>query len=267
MSTVLFREEDHKYISEDPNENIEWTSVTTFLKNFKEPFNAREVAEKISRKRTSKYYKMPVDDILQQWKETGKKATDLGTWYHNGREYDLTSCTNIQVGEKLVPVVKPIFERDLKKAPDQKLTEGIYPEHFVYLKSMGICGQSDVVEVIGDTVKILDFKTNKELTTEGFTNYMGKTKKMLHCVSHLDDCKMSEYNLQLSIYMYIILKHNPSLQPGDLQIDHIIFEKDEDGELIKDHLDNPIVKDIVSYKLPYLRKEVIEMFKWFNKNK
>ena len=31
-------------------------------------------------------------------------------------------------------------------------------------------------------------------------------------VNHLDDCNLNHYNLQLSIYAYIIKKHNPKLK-------------------------------------------------------
>ena len=40
----------------------------------------------------------------------------------------------------------------LKYAPDQKLIPGIYPEHFVYLKSASICGQADYVEIIDNKI-------------------------------------------------------------------------------------------------------------------
>ncbi len=31
-----------------------------------------------------------------------------------------------------IPIIKPIWDGKVKHAPNQKLTEGIYPEHFVY---------------------------------------------------------------------------------------------------------------------------------------
>ena len=53
----------------------------------------------------------------------------------------------------------------MKKAPDQKLADGIYPEHMTYLKSASLCGQADRIEVINGKVNIYDYKTNKEIYT------------------------------------------------------------------------------------------------------
>ena len=57
----------------------------------------------------------------------------------------------------------------------------------VYLKSAGICGQSDLVEVVNGHVNIIDYKTNKEIKMESFKNWEGISEKMLHPVSNLED--------------------------------------------------------------------------------
>ena len=46
-------------------------------------------------------------------------------------------------------------------------------------------------------------------------------------LSHLDDCNLNHYNIQLSIYMYIILKHNPKLKTWEINnVQHVSFEKE-----------------------------------------
>jgi hypothetical protein len=142
----------------------------------------------------------------------------------------------------------------------------------VYLRSAGICGQSDLVEVVNGKVNIIDYKTNKEIKTEAFTNWEGVTEKMLDPVSHLDDCNFNHYALQLSIYMYIILKHNPKLKPGRIFIHHITFEqKGEDkwGYPIAklDNEGNPIVKEVIPMSVPYLVDEVISIMHFLQNNK
>ena len=54
------------------------------------------------------------------------------------------------IGNKKVPIIKPLFDKETgsKIASEQKLKDGVYPEHLVYLKSVGLCGQVDVVEVV-----------------------------------------------------------------------------------------------------------------------
>ena len=96
---------------------------------------------------------------------------------------------------------------------------------------------------------------------------------MLGPVAHLDDCNLNHYNLQLSIYMYIILKHNPNLKPGKLIIHHISFhekeETDEFGYPITELSaeGEPIIRDIEVYEMPYLKNEVIALLKWYENNK
>jgi len=131
----------------------------------------------------------------------------------------------------------------------------------VYLKSAGVCGQSDLVEVRDNKVYITDYKTNKNFTTKGYVDWRGNSKKLLYPLTHLEDCKLNIYNIQLSLYMYIILKHNPQLKFGKLIIQHIIFkeiDRDSNDNPIYDRDSNnePIIKDIVTYNLPYLKDEV-----------
>ena len=49
---------------------------------------------------------------------------------------------------------------------------------------------------------------------------------MLPPLSHLDACNYNDYALQL-VHTYIMLKHNRSLEPGIIQMDHVKFEIDK----------------------------------------
>lgn len=269
---IRFIAESHKYESVVPD-NIEWLSVTSFVSNFKQPFDADAIALKSSKSKKSKWHGLSADEIKSIWKAEAKRATDLGTWYHNCREQDFCMFDTMEKNGKDLSIQSPIYEDNgVKISPNQKLQEGIYPEHMVYLKSAGLCGQSDLVEVINGEVHITDYKTNKEIKVEGYTNWEGITQKMSPPLSHLDDCNLNHYAIQLSLYMYIILKHNPKLKPGTLKIHHIIFEevgKDKWGNPITalDANGDPIVKDIVYYDIPYLKSEVISIIHWLEDNR
>ena len=269
MSILKFYPDKHKYVSED---NTDWLSVTSLISNFKQPFDADKIAKKCATSKKSKWYGMTPDEIKEAWKAEANRATTLGTWYHNCREADICELNNIERKGVTVPIFKPIEIEGVKHSPNQKLTNGVYPEHMVYLKSASICGQSDLVEVIDGEVHITDYKTNKEIKLSGFTNWEGQTQKMSPPVSHLDDCHLNHYALQLSMYMFIILKHNPKLKFGSLTIHHILFE-----EVGRDKFDNPItaldsngdpiVLDIVQYDLPYLKQEAISVIHWLEDNR
>jgi len=263
--SIVFNAEEHSYKSIDGAEGINWTSVTTLISSLKKPFDAKSVAARVSKNKRSKWYGIEPKIIEQIWQNESDRAIGLGTFYHNQRESDLCSLASIEREGVTVPVISPSGEHNgIRHAPLQKLDPGVYPEHMVYLKSTGICGQSDLVEVVNGKVNIIDYKTNKEIKTEAFTNWEGITEKMLDPISHLDDCNFNHYALQLSIYMYIILKHNPKLKPGRIFIHHIAFEQEGEDQYgypvaAKDSDGNPIVKTVLPIAVPYLVDEVISI--------
>lgn len=269
---LTFEPEHHKYTSLDPNDKTNWISVTTLISFFKQPFDAKSISKKSS-KSSKKWQGIPPDKIQEIWKAEAKRATDLGTWYHDQREHDIVSCDTINRHNSNLQVIRPMLnDKGYKIASSQKLLVGIYPEHLVYVRSVGVCGQSDLVEIAHGKIHITDYKTNKEIKTQSFVNWEGISQKMSGPVSHLDDCNYYHYALQLSAYMYMIQKHNPKLKPGDLILHHILFETDGEDEygypiVSRTEQGDPIVKEIVQYKLPYLKEEVLAIFQWAKENK
>jgi len=262
---IKFHEKEHKYESEC---GTKWKSVTAIVKVVQEPFDGPAIATKCAKNKKSKWYGMSPEEILKAWDDISTTAKDLGNWYHAQQERLVCELNDIEKEGDVLSIVKPIYEGDIKHAPDQKLENNhIYPEHLCYLKSAGICGQADVIEVRGKKVNVYDYKTNKELTTSGYVNWQGVTKKLLKPVSHLEDCKLSIYNLQLSLYMYMILQHNPHLSSGKLVINHIIFKEIDSDRLgnkaiARDSNGDPIVERVDKYQLPYLKKEVQAILKY-----
>lgn len=270
---IKFEERTHSYTNVNDSDKTEWTSVTSFTSKFKNKFDAESQAVKSSQNKKSKWYGLTPEEIKLIWEAEGKRSTDLGTWYHNQREQDLLSHHTFVKRGFQCSIKKPMFDGNYKIAPEQKLeNNSIYPEHFVYLKSAGLCGQSDIVEVINNKLYISDFKTNKTLEKTSFVDWEGKHKMMLKPIHHLQDCHLNHYSLQLSFYAYIILKHNPQLQFGGLTIHHIKFEEeslDKYGYPIykKDIDSNFIVKSIEDIELPYLKQECVNLINYKLKTK
>jgi ATP-dependent exoDNAse (exonuclease V) beta subunit len=272
---VIFKEKGHIYESLDENlekDKIDWTSVTSFVGKFKPKFNAKSQAKKSSKNKKSKWYGMKQQEILDAWNSETERAIKLGNWYHNQREENLCEFNTIERDGVNLPIIRPIIDQaGIKIAPEQKLNDGVYPEHFVYLKSLGLCGQADLVSIVNGKINILDYKTNKEIKEKGYTNWEGITSKMYNPVSNLDDCNLKHYNLQLSLYAYIIKKHNPKLKVGKLQIQHVSFEKEGENKfgypITKyNDQDEPIIKEIKMYELPYLKDEVNSLVMWLKDN-
>ena len=270
--SIVFNAEDHSYRSNDGSD-INWISVTTLVSHFKKPFDAKKIAEKVSKKKNSKWYGIDPKLIQQIWTNEADRSTTLGTWYHNQRENDLCSLASIEREGVTIPVYKPTeLNNGIKLAPSQKLEAGVYPEHMVYLKSAGICGQSDLVEVVNGHVNIIDYKTNKEIKKESYVDWEGKSEKLLPPLDTLDDCHFYHYALQLSIYMYIILKHNPKLKPGKIFIHHITFEIEKEDEwgypIVKlDDNKEPIINKVNQIAVPYLIDEVMAIIHYLHDNK
>ena len=269
---LKFIDNGHVYANVDPKEDFQWVSVTRLVHQFVEPFDAKKMAKKCSEGTNPKYKGKKPEEILKMWDQESKRSIDLGTWYHNQRESDMLNCNTITRDGIELPIISPLIDKDVKLAPDQTIGEGIYPEHLVYLKSASICGQADRVEIVGERIDVYDYKTNKEIKTRGYKFYDGTYKKMLGPVKHLEDCELNHYALQLSIYMYIIHKHNFNLTPGKIQIQHVEFEidhLDKNGFPVHalDAGGEPIIAKINRFDLPYLKKEVIAMLKWLKINK
>jgi len=273
---VIFKEEGHIYESLDDNldkDKINWTSVTSFVGKFKPKFDAKGQAKKSGKNKRSKWYGMTQKEILDAWSNETDRAIGLGNWYHNQREENICEFNTIEREGVNLPIVRPTIDKaGIKIAPDQKLEDGVYPELFVYLKSLAICGQADLVSIVNGKINILDYKTNKEIKEKGYTNWEGITSKMYNPVSDLDDCNLSHYNLQLSLYAYIIKKHNPKLKIGKLIIQHVSFEKEGENEfgypITKyNDQDEPIIKEIKMYELQYLKDKVDSLIMWLKDNK
>jgi len=270
---LKFQEDGHKYSNVDDNEDFQWVSVTTLVGQFKEKFNAIEVSERCSLKSKDPRYRGVDPQIIRDmWTREAKRATDLGSFYHNQREADMLQFKTITRDGVELPIISPIMKGKVKYAPIQQIDNGIYPEHFVYLKSASICGQADRVEVVNHRLDVYDYKTNKEIKTKGYEFWDGSKKMMLGPVKHLEDCELNHYALQLSMYMYIISKYNYSLVPGKIEIHHVEFKNegmDKNGYPITmvDAKGEPVLKGINRIPLPYLKREVIAMLKWLKINK
>jgi hypothetical protein len=91
-------------------------------------------------------------------------------------------------------------------------------------------------------------------------------------VDTLDDCNFYHYALQLSIYMYIILKHNPKLKPGKIFVHHVTFEVEREDDwgypvTKKDENGEPVLKEVKPIAIPYLVDEVLAIIHYLSDNR
>jgi hypothetical protein len=256
---IKYYSENHEYKTED---NELWTSVTSLISKFKNSFDAETTAKKVSKKVGSKWHGMKYTKILDAWENEKNRSITLGNWYHKQREIDISDCNTIKNNySKELIVYRPEYDNGIKLSGPQQLSSGLYPEFLVYLPSIKLCGQIDLIEVVNGYINIIDYKTCKEIKTKSIKDWKGNSQKMLHPLSNLDDVKFNHISLQLSLYMYMLMKHNPLLKRGKLTIQHVIFEEEENKDeygfpLIKHDLNGPIIKEIKYIECPYLKYEI-----------
>lgn len=237
-----FIESSHKYIDIDG----EYVPVTTFLKEFQEKVDWEDVAEKKAKKMGDGTTK---EQLLQMWKDKRDKAAERGTLYHKMKEEEVLSSSDSVVGYHTIGGVKTDASMSL-------LDNTTYVEKIIWSKRFGVCGTADLVEVVKGKINVKDYKTNEKLDFESWRHPRTRqTKRLLSPVQHLDDCNFNLYQLQVNLYMYMLLQQNRQFKLGEMEVLHVIFDE------------NNKYKDTIHYPCLNLQREAKYMLEHHLKNK
>lgn len=99
--------------------------------------------------------------------------------------------------------------------------------------------------------------TNKKLSSRSWSGeHRNKPEYLASPLSTLENCDMSIYSLQLSLYMKMFLIHNPSLKPGTLRILHERFDENGNYTHTEIHHVNyltPQIEDLFKYRAAEVR--------------
>lgn len=252
---IKFIKSSHQYLTED---NKELISVSKFTDLFKEKVDWNFIAEKVAKSETRKGNPTTKADILKKWERKRILSAQVGTLYHSIREEE-----ERQVEESPYDIIECPHEDGFKcSVPINELKNSIiYPELMIYDLEYMICGQADKVIVTNNKINVYDYKTDKEITFRAFSNEWTKPRKLLPPLSHLEDANGNIYSIKMSLYMYLLWKANKGkLKPGNITIEHINLERDEEGiPILRDG--KPVVKEINIIPIPYLKKEVQDLLK------
>lgn len=189
-------------------------SVTTLLKDYFSPFDAKAIAKKLAGVQKGKNYrKFKADEFItdeekakstqKYWLAEWKEASDHGTRVHNGMEQAILNMSNaINVMQE-----NATEERDTKKMvqgwtflgtlTDKDTT--LKPELRIYDKELGLAGTIDLLLIKKGKSSIVDWKSNKKIQKSG---YLKATA--LPPIAELPDCNYSKYALQLGVYAYML---------------------------------------------------------------
>lgn len=248
---VNYDDATHRYF----HENTTYTSATQLLSQFKHKFPFRKRTEYMA----DKYGKDPAY-WEQRWNQVRDDSLVRGNEIHNRKERSLYIKKIIQheVGTLTVRT-----QKDFPNIDYYNLSDGVYPELLLWNHKYKIAGRADKVILWTDKVQtspgeweirryadVEDYKTNKIIYTSSFKDEKtGKFRMMLDPISHIMDCEMEHYKLQLSIYQFMLECFG--FRPGKRVIIHIQHEIEGLG-----------VPDPVRHSVPYMRNEVVSMIKY-----
>lgn len=185
-----FDPKEHRYTyNEEP-----FISVTRFIQQFHKPFD-----QDYWSKRKADETGVTQELILKEWKRINDYANEVGTdthqWiedYFNGVWKPLP--TNLDVIHRINKFNK-IYAKQLHKLEPLKF------EVRVFSKKWKIAGMIDALFVHRGRIYILDYKTNKEFTTDKNIKYK---EKLLAPFQDYYKSHLSEYSIQISMYALIL---------------------------------------------------------------
>lgn len=259
MHKIKFIEESHQYISEDDRELI---SVSSFTERFKNKVDWKAIATKVAMKKTRNGEPTTTQEVLDRWERKRDLAAQIGTSYHSFRENDSHDRPNFY-DVKCDVEFCPVIDNYKWSIPINQLKNNTeYRELMIYDMEYMICGQADKVIVVDRKINIWDYKTDAKIDFKAFSSKWVDPAMMLSPLSHLEECNANIYSIKMSLYMYLLWKSNRGLlKPGDIILEHIRLERDpnNDNLPIVGIDGKPVVLGIDKIKLPYRKKEVMDM--------
>lgn len=299
---LIFKEDGHKYNDTNGNDYISTTTILhslapTFDKKYWLKKKAKELG--ISEKRLEKQWQDITDEACTRGTKThngledGIKTSSMfksAVKYmikDNGEMITIADLPNINLNVKQLDI-KEFIDATENKYPQvydifhYYTNEGykIYAEIGAFLMDFLISGTIDVLCIRDDKFVIGDWKTNrgglkfeagyykkdKTQKPNQLTNdWVAKKEFLLPPVNHLPNCNGSIYNLQLSMYAFMVESilgiPNAGLWLCHIDSDFVLNEygmpkRFPDG--LYHVKKNPVEKTTV-YKMKYLKEEIIRI--------
>lgn len=229
FNEVSLDKETHIYYDKNGKE---YQAVSNFIGQFKNKFDPDGSILKNCAAREGK----TEEELRSEWNKKAKDACDYGTGLHAEIEYYI----------KNKEIRDTIYKKYVKQFKKFHFQGELHSEQIIYSKKLEIAGTVDFIEIINDNeIGIIDFKSNKKL--DKFSIYR---KRMLPPLKHLHDCNFNLYQLQLSLYAYI-LDEECDIWVKNLSIMHI----------------NRQTETIDIHSVEYKRKEIISMLSYLKQLK
>lgn len=223
MSKKLnFNEKSHKYWVMNGRKREYLTSVTTFLSDFFEPFNAKEVARKLSKLPKYKAMKMGMRKILAEWKESANHGLRVHELLERHLNKQGVSYDDV---ERLLDYNKFLQGKAWSEEKFKDRNLQFKPEMKIHDEELGLAGTIDlpVFDYDEQVVHLYDWKTNKGEDKLKPKRVTSRTKMAKNPLEELPDCKHSVYAMQIAVYAYMLERDGYRI--GELGIIHLIEDK------------------------------------------
>ena len=159
---IHLEKEDHIYRLED-DMDFEFTSVTTFVHQFFEEFDADFVARKLTSTHP-KYKHMTVEELLGEWRQ----RADYGTYVHE------------EIGTYINDKKQPEDRKSLRAVQwlngyKMQSNFDLISEKIIYTKELKLAGSIDLLlhDKKTDEYTIVDWKTSRKIDTSAFRHKTG----------------------------------------------------------------------------------------------
>src|ERR1035437_1959452 len=172
----------------------EYDSVTRFIQKFHEPFKQDYWSNKKADEAG-----VPQQDILNEWKRLNDYANEIGTDTHQWIE-DYYNQTWREIPSNL-DLIHRINKFNKVYAKQLHKLEPIKFEVRVFSKKWKIAGMIDALFFYKSKIYIVDYKTNKEFTTDENIKFK---ENLLPPFESFYKNHLNEYSIQISMYALIL---------------------------------------------------------------
>lgn len=259
---MYFKQDTHQYFNENKEE---YKSVSYIAKLLDKKDGAFwEAAKKKKAKQTG----VTMAELTKEWDRKKRLGTEAGTMLHDEREHRLITDEfnhlNIVHKKKMCEVIDGMKW----SLPIENLDNNtVYPELMIFDHEFKICGQADKVFVTNNTIHLEDYKTDKTIQKRAYSSEFVVAERLKEPVQHLENCNFNVYAIKMSMYMYMLWKRNKHLRIGDIVLEHLEILRDKETIPILNEEGRPTVINTTKIKVPYLRKEVRDIFEYYKLNK
>ena len=246
-NNITLIEDCHRYeLDDDPK--FGFTSCTTFVDYFFEPFDRIGIANRLT-STNPKYLHMASQELVEEWESVAEE----GAFVHSEIEECIKNSSEPTNRKSILAA--NWLQSNLIDQSHIKL----FPEVIVYSKELEIAGTIDllVYDERENEYKIFEWKTSKKINLQSYNNRMGTHR----ATNHLMDSNYYHYSLQLSLYRYLSEKYYglkvTETSIGHLSDDNLEFYKTEyyfaeieemievDKKILKNEYENGLTTEFI----------------------